>query len=685
MQIHRLPDVVLAPREDAEIAHDLARPLGTLLDTEGHGVEVLERVVDLAGIPLGLHARLLGLGQRHAPIDLEHAAEPAHEVLERGDVGVHESDGIVQLVRHAGDELANGGHLLPLDELHLRGLEFSVGGLQILVGGAELLRADAHLVLEAAGEILDGLEALGAIHRERHVVGHGGEQLQVRLADSARLARGHVEDAEDPRLDAEGDHDERPDAERAGGGQVDRFLRGLDVVDDEREPGARHPGGSVVRIVQPELHGVEGDVPAPTARRPMPAHRLSHGVDEEQMGALVAHPVNQPLERLLVDLLVIERGIDGRREVAQERELLDLGLEIAELPLELLVRVQDLLGLDVEQPPRLESTAPLEQGRARGGPRQGREQRKGSCLRPPQAVLETEHQPHGDGGHRAGEDRRPEPPAERQVLPAHLPDARRVALGRARMLDDLRARQPPVGGIPLEADAPVDTAPARHLEAGDGGDAEHGPVPAHVDQIGFGVAVDRQVDRRRALEDRARAAEPHRVRADIGALVVGGLPVHVELAPSPRPGLDVGGPHQLHCQAHQLVGERMRHPVVVGDQPLARLARGPDDRLDPRWPYLLLHEGDERLEEDAVELSGHIPARDSSRGHGLGGRRHASLRAYLRASRIRLNGVSVARRKRLNPASANTARRRASPACAPRPSPTSCEREFGVQIMLDAA
>jgi pimeloyl-ACP methyl ester carboxylesterase len=59
--------------------------------------------------------------------------------------------------------------------------------------------------------------------------------------------------------------------------------------------------------------------------------------------------------------------------------------------------------------------------------------------------------------------------------------------------------------------------------------------------------------------------------------------------------------------------------------------------------------------------------------------------SYLRASRTRLNGVSVARRKRLKPASSNTARRRASPACAPSPRPTSCESELGVQMKVDAA
>src|SRR5437870_11971083 len=44
---------------------------------------------------------------------------------------------------------------------------------------------------------------------------------------------------------------------------------------------------------------------------------------------------------------------------------------------------------------------------------------------------------------------------------------------------------------------------------------------------------------------------------------------------------------------------------------------------------------------------------------------------YGRASRIRLNGVSVARRNRVNPPCVTTSRKRDSPAWAPRPSPTS--------------
>ena len=54
------------------------------------------------------------------------------------------------------------------------------------------------------------------------------------------------------------------------------------------------------------------------------------------------------------------------------------------------------------------------------------------------------------------------------------------------------------------------------------------------------------------------------------------------------------------------------------------------------------------------------------------------------ASRTRFIGVSAARRNCVKPASSNTWRSRASPACAPRPRPTSCESELGVQIVDDA-
>jgi hypothetical protein len=57
--------------------------------------------------------------------------------------------------------------------------------------------------------------------------------------------------------------------------------------------------------------------------------------------------------------------------------------------------------------------------------------------------------------------------------------------------------------------------------------------------------------------------------------------------------------------------------------------------------------------------------------------------AYGRASYTTLNGVSAARRKRLNPAAVTTSRIRFSPDCAPKHNATSCEREQGVHNRIE--
>jgi hypothetical protein len=54
-----------------------------------------------------------------------------------------------------------------------------------------------------------------------------------------------------------------------------------------------------------------------------------------------------------------------------------------------------------------------------------------------------------------------------------------------------------------------------------------------------------------------------------------------------------------------------------------------------------------------------------------------------RASNTTLNGVSATRANELNPASITTSLMRASPACAPRASPTSCDKEQGVHRSVE--
>ena len=207
MQVDRLPDVVLAPREHAQVAHDLSRPLGPLADSLDHRIEVLQRVVHLELVPRVLHPLRFRPPQGNGTIGLEHPAQALHEVVERRDVGEDEPDRVVQLVGDTRDELTDRGHLLPLDELHLRGLQIAIRGVQLLVRGAQLLGPYPHLLLEPAGQILDGPEAVGLVHRRRDMVGHRGQQLDVAGPEPAGFARHRLDHAEHPASDREGHRD----------------------------------------------------------------------------------------------------------------------------------------------------------------------------------------------------------------------------------------------------------------------------------------------------------------------------------------------------------------------------------------------------------------------------------------------------------------------------------------------
>ena len=76
---------------------------------------------------------------------------------------------------------------------------------------------------------------------------------------------------------------------------------------------------------------------------------------------------------------------------------------------------------------------------------------------------------------------------------------------------------------------------------------------------------------------------------------------------------------------------------------------------------------------------------DSERGGRLSGRLNSVRDRHGRASRIMLNGVSVARLTLRNPPAVMTSRSRASPACAPSAAPTSCDNEVGTHTIVDPA
>ena len=404
VQVHGLPDVGSRPREHAQIADDLAGTLGAFANALDHRVDVLERVVDLELFPVLVDASLLGVGERHRAVDVEDRAQALDEVVERADVRVDEADRIVQLVGDAGDELPHRGHLLPLDQLDLCRLQVAVRRLQLLVGRAELLGPHAHLVLEPARELLDHLEALGAIDGERYVVRDGRHELEIASREPVRLARGHRQHAEDPVLHPQRHGDERAHAEGADRGQVERRRAGLHVVDEKRQPDRRHTGDRARAVVEGQLHGLE--LVARAAGGLVAADDPSVAIDEVEVRRLVPHAVHQALDGLLVDLLGVEGGVHGGAEIDQQRELLDLGLEVSELLLELVVRVDDLFGLEVEQPLAVPAARALAQHHAE--PDAGGERRRaGKSLADPRHTRRRRERVAGQ--------RRPSRAAERRA------------------------------------------------------------------------------------------------------------------------------------------------------------------------------------------------------------------------------------------------------------------------------
>jgi hypothetical protein len=112
-------------------------------------------------------------------------------------------------------------------------------------------------------------------------------------------------------------------------------------------------------------------------------------------------------------------------------------------------------------------------------------------------------------------------------------------------------------------------------------------------------------------------------------------------------------------------------------------------RLDPRRSIAKpdahgFEEGGESAGSSGAQA--HFSGRRSACSReGPFGRVLPSRGCHRRASRIRLKGVSAARRKCVNPALRNTSARRASPACAPRTSLPPSEIECAQQIVVDAA
>ena len=222
MQVGGLPLLAgVAAGEVAQILDDLAHPLGALGRFADEVLDVVAEVVEVGRL-LGLvDVGAGGLGQRGflGLVGVEHLEQAGDVVLQAADVGADVADRVVDLVGHAGGELADGGEFFGLHQLLLGVVEQAVefgefgvaleqlqlGGLAagkvvfepglglLQFGGAELelgLELGVHLA-----ERLPGAPALGDVDEAAEGrVGALDLLLRQGQLDPARLAAAQLEE-----------------------------------------------------------------------------------------------------------------------------------------------------------------------------------------------------------------------------------------------------------------------------------------------------------------------------------------------------------------------------------------------------------------------------------------------------------------------------------------------------------
>jgi hypothetical protein len=166
VEVRMLPLRFVDVREVLQVGDDLAYPRQTLGRLPEQVGNVLAQEFDFAVLTrlLGCAPRRVvgsqsGDGRRVGIGDVEQLADV---VLERTEVGADEADRVVDLVRDAGGQLADGRHLLRLQQLTLRPLD----GFQCLlqcrlfvqqfgVGALQLVRTFGDLLFETGIEFAE--------------------------------------------------------------------------------------------------------------------------------------------------------------------------------------------------------------------------------------------------------------------------------------------------------------------------------------------------------------------------------------------------------------------------------------------------------------------------------------------------------------------------------------------------
>ena len=190
VQVGLLPVGLVHAREILQVLHDLLHPgqaFGALVQQLRQvflQVGQLHLVDQAAGMLHG--GRITGVGHRGG-LGIGQAQQRLHVLAQGVEVGADEAHRVVDLMGHAGRQLADGGHLVVLQQLVLGLGQLLVGGLQLLEALTQGLLRGAHLgaVLHhppGAGVAVAVVHHVGVdLHPDRPAAGMLHPHLMVQL------------------------------------------------------------------------------------------------------------------------------------------------------------------------------------------------------------------------------------------------------------------------------------------------------------------------------------------------------------------------------------------------------------------------------------------------------------------------------------------------------------------------
>ena len=161
VQVDLVPLPFVDPGEEPQVLDDPLDPAQALAGSLDQPRQVVQRVVEVElladRVDLAVQVRpVAGIaGPLELPVQADQGDHVAQVALEHGDVVADERQRVVDLVSHAGDELAQARELLGLHHAALGGLERLVG---LALGSGQLLERDVLLL-----ELLLGAHPLGDV------------------------------------------------------------------------------------------------------------------------------------------------------------------------------------------------------------------------------------------------------------------------------------------------------------------------------------------------------------------------------------------------------------------------------------------------------------------------------------------------------------------------------------------